>query len=469
MRPMRAIIDTLNRLKGPIIALGTIGAVLSGFVGYWNTYKTMRDDVVPVVAKSTATERALAALPSDAGPLSIIVLPFASVNVEAAQIVADGLTASISADLSRIGGIYIASPQSALAYRDKPITARQIGAEMGVRFVLRGSVQSAAGKIRINAQLSDATADAQIWSETFDGETGDLFALQDKVTTLIGNSMGRELIIRAARDSERRKDDDAITDLVIRARALSLKPQTLQNWLQVEDLWRRVLAKDPGHIEANAELAACLWTEVYNFFGSLDQPTRANKIAETEILVAKVRTIDPGYPLLLYIEQKILDIQGNAAQASAQAERYLELNPKDPLAYNQVGIYALFQMDGRKSKDILLQGLALNPKHPNGAILINLSRAALMLGEWDGAVTWAQKAREINPNTGYALQSLAIAYVLKGMKAEARAIVDQAKADPKFSISKELERTNTLITSQAFRDWFRDKMVPAMGLAGFPE
>src|SRR5208283_6116990 len=95
--------------------------------------------------------------------------------------------------------------------------------DLGVHFVLHGGVQRSGTKIRINAQLADTTSNAQLWSESFEGDQSDLFALQDRVTTLVGNSIGREMFIVAARESEARKRNPTVADLTLRAWALEVK------------------------------------------------------------------------------------------------------------------------------------------------------------------------------------------------------------------------------------------------------
>jgi TolB-like protein len=163
----------------------------------------------------------------DAGPLSIVVLPFANLTGDPQQAyVADGLTAAITSDLSRIRDAFIVSTATAFAYKDKAVTVQQIGKELGVRFALQGGVQRSGDKIRINAQLADTTTNAQLWSESFEGNQGDLFALQEMVTARIGRSIGREMLIVAVRDSESRKSDPRAIDLLLRAKAISLKPDS---------------------------------------------------------------------------------------------------------------------------------------------------------------------------------------------------------------------------------------------------
>ena len=121
----------LKRFRGPIAAIAAFGAVLSGFLGYWSAYQTVEKVVVPKPAPAVVT--------ADAGPLSIVVLPFTNLTGDPNQAyVADGLTASLTADLSRIRDAFIVDAKTAFAYKDKPLTAQQVGKDLGVHFVLAG-------------------------------------------------------------------------------------------------------------------------------------------------------------------------------------------------------------------------------------------------------------------------------------------------------------------------------------------
>jgi TolB-like protein/Tfp pilus assembly protein PilF len=466
---MRTILDTISRLKGPIIALGTVGAVLSGFAGYWNTYRTVRENIVSAPTSPSTPDRAFAALPGGAEPLSIVVLPFSSVEAEAAKVMADGLTVSITSDLGRIRDLNIASPQTAVAYGDKKLTAKQIGTELGVRYVLRGNVQSVGTKIRISAQLTDTSTDTQVWSETFDGDTSDLFALQDKVTILIGSGMGQELIIRAARDSEKRKANPTLSDLVLRARASELKQQTVENLEASAALWRDILKIDSNHVEATISLARTLANEAGNFFWSWDANSRAQKRTEASELFQRAIKLDPENPKIAEYSYTLnaRDVDDN--EAIAAAKRVVELNPNSSIAWNFFGLAYLHQLDSQHATEYFLKALALIPRSPDSIVASNLSTAAFMANDFDGAIGWATKAREINPKNPFIYRNLAAAYAAKGQKAQAGAMVQKALAlDPDYSISREHTRI-TETYRQKYATWFQDKMAPAMRLAGFPD
>jgi tetratricopeptide (TPR) repeat protein len=336
--------------------------------------------------------------------------------------------------------------------------------------VLQGNVQSAGAKIRVNAQLTDTSANTQIWSESFDGDTSDLFALQDKVTTLIGNSMGRELTIRAARESEKRKGTLGVNDLLLRARALALKPQSPKNFQEIAALARQALVIDPDHVDAKLILAHHLLLKVSNFPQSLTSENRAQELIEARTLLTAVTKTDPENTEIPAIESILSTLTGNTDAAFQPAERYLVLNPKSQRAHIILGITYLNRGDYNRGTNILLQGLALNPKHPIDVLLGNLALGAFMAGDIDAAIAWGLKAKAANMDNPNLLKILASTYAVKGQKAEASALVAKVLAiEPDCSISKELELTNSVRPDGYFRRWFHEKMVPAMRLAGFPE
>jgi TolB-like protein len=157
-------------------------------------------------------------LQSGAAPrLSIVVLPFANLSNDAEQqYFADGITEDLTTDLSRIADMLVISRTTAFTYRNKPIDVRQIGRELGVRYVLEGSVRRLGDQVRVNAQLIDAERDAHIWAERFDLRADDLLWLQDEVTARIANALNLELVqAEAARPTA---NPDAL-DFVLRGRA----------------------------------------------------------------------------------------------------------------------------------------------------------------------------------------------------------------------------------------------------------
>jgi TolB-like protein len=152
--------------------------------------------------------------------LSIVVLPFTNLTDDREQqYFAEGITEDLTTDLSRIAGMFVISRNIAFTYRNKPIDTKQIGRELDVRYALEGSVRRSGSQVRVSAQLIDAETDAHLWAERLDRDIGDLFALQDEITSRIANALNIELIAaEAARPSEHA---DAF-DYILRGRAARL-------------------------------------------------------------------------------------------------------------------------------------------------------------------------------------------------------------------------------------------------------
>src|SRR6202022_1552111 len=176
---------------------------------------------MPTASASSAGSASPVAAPR----LSIVVLPFSNLSDDREQqYFADGITEDLTTDLSRIEDMFVISRNTAFTYRNKPVDTKQIGRELGVRYVLEGSVQRSDKQVRVNAQLIDAATDTHLWAERFDRDMGDLFALQNEITSRIAIALDLELVAaEAARPTEH---PDAL-DYILRGRAVLYgKPRT---------------------------------------------------------------------------------------------------------------------------------------------------------------------------------------------------------------------------------------------------
>ena len=161
--------------------------------------------------------------PAPAAHLSIVVLPFTNLSNDPAQdYFADGVTENLTTDLSRIRGSFVIARNTAFTFKGKGLDAKEIGKELGVRYVLEGSVQRDGTRVRVNAQLIDAQSGAHLWADRFEEDVADLFKLQDQVVARLANSLGNELVKAEAEKGGRSQNPDAI-DLAMRGRALLLR------------------------------------------------------------------------------------------------------------------------------------------------------------------------------------------------------------------------------------------------------
>ena len=180
-----------------------------------------------------------------------MVLPFANLSSDPEQqYFADGVAEDLTTDLSRLAGMLVISRNTALTYRNKFIDTKRIGHELGVRYVLEGSVRRSSDHIRINAQLIDAETDTHPWAERFDGDTRDLSALQDEVTSRIAIALNLEL---PSAEAARRTEHPGALEFILRARAAGAKPPSPDGFAAVISLYERALVLDPRSVEAQGD------------------------------------------------------------------------------------------------------------------------------------------------------------------------------------------------------------------------
>jgi len=449
-----------KHVKGAIVALAGVGAVLSGLIGYWTTYQT--------VQKGVSTSSAASA-PANLSALSILVLPFSNQTGDPQKAyIADALSTSITSDLSRIRDAFIIPTATAFTYKDKAVSVQQVGKDAGVRFVLQGSVLSSGETVRISAQLADTQTGAQLWSETFAGELTNLFALQDKVTAAVVNSIGREMVVVAARESEMRRSSPKATDLMLRARALNLQPQSLKNHLQTEDWYRQALALEPNNSDAMLGLARSLTMQAFNFGRQLAPDEIEKKFAEGHGAILKVQELDRDNPGV-YGSMALYALTHDDFPGYRRAsETWLALEPKNPIAYNYVAAALVQSGEPKRAIQLLTQAIDLDPKHPPELVTLGMARAHFTLGDSEGAIEWSQRALEANRKLTDSYAYLAMAYALKDDEARARATVaDLLRADPNFRLTQ-FKRPQPSWPA-AYKEWFEKKYLPAARKAGLPE
>lgn len=451
----------LARFKGPIVAIAGVGAVLSGLVGWYTTYKT--------VAGSTASTSASAPNVDAINPLSILVLPFANQTGDANKAyIADALTSSISADLNRIRDAFVVPTATAFTYKDKNLTVAQVGKDAGVRFVLQGGVVASGDKLRINVQLADTQNGKQLWNEVFEGDATNMFELQDLVTTRIGNSIGNEMVIVAARESEKRKSSSKVADLMMRERAVTLKPQSPNNYQQSEVLLREVIKQEPDNANALANLAPVLALHAANFLYEAN-PRFRPMVSEAKKLALRAKAIDdqlPGIYIALAIHASYID--KNLAEVKLNYEKAIEVAPKSPSSYNNLSVWYYEDGQAQESIDLLNKALALYPRGRD-TYFSNLARGYLMLGNNVAAIEWGQRAVDRGTQLPHNFAYLAMAHANLGQmdKAQQNAGEYRRRVEQigrKGEISK-LEGTE----SPAWVKYYNERYLPAWRKAGLPE
>ena len=451
--------DSSLRSAGLVWAALIVGAAVAIF-GIKGVYEQQRTERVP--------PRQAAARPT-AGPLSILVLPFANQTGDVQKAyVADALTATVTTDLARLTDAYVIPTTTALTFRDRNLTVQQVGAEAGVRFVLQGSVLSTGQSVRLTAQLADTLSGAVVWNDTVDGDVTDLFALQDKVTTGIGKRIQREMVVRAARDSETRKSTPAAADLVLRARALSLKPRSMENFAQIEALLRQALTLEPDDQALMAGLAGTLATSANNFGGAMGKELSEKKYADARELALKGIAVDPDRSANHATLSMYAFAHDDYLSAVQSAERNLALNAKSPQAHNLLASILVTGDDPRQALEICNKAVALDPLHVSELIWVNQGRAYMRLGEYDKAIEALNKSLVRNPSLVFTRTNLVLAHALKGDDVQARALAaDLLRDNPGVKVAALRGRMGRT-TPQSYKDFVETQLVPAWLKAGLP-
>ena len=411
-----------RRRRATAAIAAAAAALVIAVIGWW-LWPATRSAPTPTVATVAAAPAAISQ-PLVAPRLSIVVLPFANLsNDPDQQYFADGITEDLTTDLSRLTSVFVISRNSAFTYRNKPVDAKQIGRELGVRYVLEGSVRHSGNQVRVNAQLIDAETDAHLWAERFDRDMGDLFALQNEITSRIAVALSLELVAaETARTTER---PDAL-DYVLRGRAALNKGVSRDNHEKAIDLFECALALDPGYVDARSRLAAVLVDGVLDDFIHSAQADADIKRAEQ--LVAEAVAASPRNPFAHYVKGQVLRAQRRCAEAIPEYETALALNRSSIGALGNIGRCKIFIGPIEEAIPLIEQAIRISPRDPGIAVwYFRIGESHLLQSHNDEAILWLEKARGANAGLPFVHRFLAAAYALKGETERAGAELSEAR------------------------------------------
>jgi TolB-like protein/DNA-binding winged helix-turn-helix (wHTH) protein len=386
-------------------------------IGGWWLWPTARPTSAPVVAATTSATQ-----PFVAPRLSIVVLPFANLsNDPDQQYFADGVTEELTTDLSRITDMVVISRNTAFTYRNKPVDTKQIGRELGVRYVLEGSVQRSGNRVRVASQLIDAEADAHIWAEWFDRDSADLFTLQDEITTRIAVALNRQLIgAEAARPTEH---PDAL-DYIFRGRAAGLKSYSREIHSEQISLYEHALALDPDSVEAQSLLATELAGGV---LANMTDTVEAD-LLRAEGLAARAMAASPNGTLPHFAKATLLRAQHRWAEAISEYETVLALNRNSVFAFFALGQCKLFIGSIEETIPLIERAIRLSPRDPAlGVWYQHIGLVHLLQSHTPEAIIWLEKARNSWPAQSHIRAQLASAYALNGEVERATAELAEAR------------------------------------------
>jgi adenylate cyclase len=371
--------------------------------------------------------------PAEAAHLSIVVLPFTNLSNDPAQdYFADGITENLTTDLSRIPNSFVIARNTAFTFKGKNIDAKEIGKELGVRYVLEGSVQRDQNRVRINAQLIDASSGAHLWADRFEEDASDLFKLQDQVVARLANALGYELVRAEAEKGGRSHSPDAI-DLAMRGQALLQQGYlTKENNDAARALFERALAIDPNYA---APLAGNAYTYFNDYiYGRTNPQTNyeAKIIAQADAALALDRdngwahTAKCGY----------LNISQRANEGLSCADAALAVNPNFGPLYAWRGVAETSLGRFEQAKSDLRQAMLLSPRDPRiGVWYLQVGSAELEQGHSDAAIDELHKALDAGYRAYMVYGNLAAGYALAGKMDEAKsALADARRLNPSLTV-----------------------------------
>jgi adenylate cyclase len=393
---------------------------------------------------------------------SIAVLPFDNMSGDSEQeYFSDGISEDLTTALSHIDWLFVIARNSAFTYKGETIDVKRVGRELGVRYVLEGSVRRAGDRVRINAQLVDAEADRHVWAERFDRQMVDVFELQDDIVASIAATVGPEITLAE----------------IVRAR--DKRPETLDAWdhyLQAMASYHRMTKDDVAAAISHLEKAIEVEPEFANAYALLGlchahiglrgwvRPARqafeeSHRFAEEAIRLA------PSSPETNQALAFVLSITGEAERAITAARRAIDLNPNYADAYAVLGHALIFCGDLEGGLVACQRAERSSPRDTRGSWLYDaMGHAYFMLGDYEQAIEVSKKGLHQDPSIYGALVTLAGSYACLGREQEARHYVDELlRHIPRYTL-RALRKNPMFVHPELI-----NKLVESMRKAGLPE
>jgi len=451
------------RPGGPrLIAIAAVIAVLLAALIAWQLIPTRQ---TPAAADGTS-----AAAPR-AGPaprLSIVVLPFANLsNDPEQQYFADGITDDLTTDLSRISGSFVISRNTAFRYAGKAIDARQIGRELGVRYVLEGSVRRAGTQARVNVQLIDADTGAHLWADRFDREAGDLWQLENEITGRIARAVQAQLYLA---EGNRPTDKPDALDFLMRGRAELSKTVSKPTRDAAVKYFERALALDPGSIEAKVWLANALVSRIID--ETAESPSA--DMVRAESLVEQALRSAPNHAMAHHTRGQLLRVRRLCDDAIPEYQTAIGLDPNLPHAYAWLADCKLKTGSIEGVIPLLDRAMQLSPQDPSvGPWYWRIGIVHVYRYQPDEAVAWLEKALAAyatrGPAAGYWVHGwLAAALAMKGDVARAKSELNEAWKYP-FYRSVAAIKSDPLYAEPRVAPLAEPSFIAGLRAAGMPE
>jgi adenylate cyclase len=425
-----------------VIAASLLAAIGLAIVAWW-AWPQGNSPTVSVQAPAAASPQIPPAVANTPAPrLSIVVLPFANLSNDPDQdYFADGITDDLTTDLSRISESFVIARNTAFTYKGKALDAKQIGRDLGVRYVVEGSVRRSGDQILVNVQLVDAESGAHVWADRFETDRRNLVEAQSEITGRLARTLNVELVRDSGRrvELERAVDPDA-RDLVMRGWAWVYRPVSAANLQEARRDFERALEIDPRSVDARIGLAQALLGNINLGWSSSAQQDQAR--AEQLILEALER--DTNHSMAHVTMGIVRRMQNRLSEAKMEFETAITLDRSNARAFFQLGQTWMWLGQPEAGIPYVEKAIRLNPHDQTLASHhATLGFCHLLLGHVDQAIDLLRKARAENPRSFVFHLWLAGALGFKGDLDEARtALAEAIKLKPKTNSLKQLSASS---------------------------
>ena len=362
---------------------------------------------------------------------SIAVLPFVNMSDDPKQeFFSDGITEEIITALSKIHRLFVIARNSTFTYKGKPVKVKQVSEELGVRYVLEGSVRKSADKVRITAQLIDAITGNHLWAERYDRDLKDIFSLQDEITLKIIQA----LQVKLAAGEQDRVTGKGTENLAAYLKALQAREQFLrmnkQGSTMAKQLAKEAIALDPKYARPYAVIALSHMLDLWFKFS--ESPEESMKLAVEA--AQKALALDDSDSVTHSCFSALYIMQRQHGKAIASAERALELSPSGVQALSSFGIALMYACRFGEAIQYFEQAIRLDP-FPSPSLFRNLGAAYRGTGRYEDAVVYYRKALKLEPDDLFTHLGLAHTFIKLGREKQAQAeAAEVLRIHPKFSL-----------------------------------
>ncbi len=407
--------------RWPVVAGGLAVFVVAAGIALWQR---------PWEPREEPASEANMAFPLPDKP-SIAVLPFTNLSDDPSQeYFADGMTEDLITDLSKVSGLFVIARNSSFSYKGQQVKVRQVAEELGVRYVLEGSVRRAGDEVRINAQLIDATTGGHVWAERYDRQLDNIFAVQNAITERIVQALELHLT-----DSEQEQMDKEPRTTSVEAYDLVLKARKLMTQFdhkaaaEARDLLNRVIEIDPAYSEAYSLLGFYYFDEWRVWGRKRDQ--NLSRALELGTKAVELSPLEPAPHVLLAL---VYQWRREFDAANAEADTALALQPNDAITLSNLGSMLRWADRSEEALDVLQQAVRLDPFHPPN-YMQRLAFAYAGVGDYVQCVEVAKRAIALDPDFVGSHVELVLCYAAQGAEEEARvAAAEIIRTNPRFTL-----------------------------------